>query len=927
VEPVAAEAMEIEGEVQGEGGGEEAKSDPAFTTPVKGGGGAAESPAPVTMPPPAPAFAAPPAESKADDAKADAKGEAKDDSKAEAKGDEEKAEGKEEDGDKEAGQMDMGDMAEDKSHPPPDASLGPAQAAPETGEPKKRQSMFNKMKSFANEVKNLEDNWNKSDDRYSCVQGTLTYRIVLLDATERVEEWIDEGKPKVEKDEAAIVLRIMDAMDLAKADATGASDPYVRVMWNHREIFRTKAINDDCNPQWEDTGCFLPLGKYRAGQLDHLKLEVYDKEALQIGWDMGDFLGELIFEGDFLKQPVFEKYKQDYVLQQRVGKDPEAQKLVQGTLSLHFSRKRHKMLINNGIWWPDDDNSDGRKPREWLHFNIKKALGLAKADSAILGMGGGSDPYVKVWFCREEVFESKVVNNNQNPEFSDGTQDVALPMKGYTFGPPELRIAIYDKDTVGEDEFLGQVFLYGDEVLESHHKTVMQKKLEGRMGVANEEVTIQGEVFITTHTSVEPSFLSMIDKFDLCLPYDIVGLQIVGANNLPKADRMGLSDPYAVVYWKGEEVARTPTISDTLNPKWDREFFLFAIPKDLDTMELRVELYDDDLGAAGAIMGSLVDAAGGSAKGDFLGRVTLKRDALMDPPLFKKDYLLDGGPDRKKKSRQKKLDELEAQAQNTDASEKNHYVVEVSVHKARGLAKADFFGKSDPCVVAVYNGKEIGRSPIIKKTLDPDWGCFQFPAIKIDAELEDGEQASAHEQGKKGSTNPNYSLARRLAGTQRVRRRLRQARRLPRLRELQHVPAQERGLGRGGVRARGEGGPEEDEPHSGAPCRERVCRLQGGGSQGGGGGGRRGVEGEGGCGGGGGRGRGPAARDQTYHSPPPAVRQPREGRHQHVRQRRQQRPLHRGQVVQRQAAAPHEGHQRQPRPVVRRRECGSGRPH
>ena len=41
-------------------------------------------------------------------------------------------------------------------------------------------------------------------------------------------------------------------------------------------------------------------------------------------------------------------------------------------------------------------------------------------------------------------------------------------------------------------------------------------------------------------------------------------------------------------------------------------------------------------------------------------------------------------------------------------------------------------------VIAKWNGKEIGTSPVISKTLDPDWGRFEFDAFKVDATQEDG---------------------------------------------------------------------------------------------------------------------------------------------------------------------------------------------
>ena len=44
----------------------------------------------------------------------------------------------------------------------------------------------------------------------------------------------------------------------------------------------------------------------------------------------------------------------------------------------------------------------------------------------------------------------------------------------------------------------------------------------------------------------------------------------------------------------------------------------------------------------------------------------------------------------------------------------------VSLVKARGLAKADLIGKSDPYAVLVY-GKQQLKTPVIKNTLEPQW--------------------------------------------------------------------------------------------------------------------------------------------------------------------------------------------------------------
>ena len=256
---------------------------------------------------------------------------------------------------------------------------------------------------------------------------------------------------------------------------------------------------------------------------------------------------------------------------------------------------------------------------------------------------------------------------------------------------------------------------------------------------------------------------------------------------MPRADRIGSSDPFVVVYWAGEEVARTRTIQNSLEPRWDgTEYFAFAVPGGAwegegegrslseSKVNLRVEVYDEDkVGGVnlsrnlnlnlGAVMGgqgkgqgkgqgqgqgkgqgkgtNVKTGKGDTTKGDFLGRLTLKGDELSEwsahkpagagCPLFSKEYLLDMGPDRGKKSRMREiaenkrknmLEEMEGEGEG-EAAAGGRTEITVTAISARGLAKADLFGKSDPVCILKFNGTEIGRSPVVKKTLDPVWVC------------------------------------------------------------------------------------------------------------------------------------------------------------------------------------------------------------
>ena len=55
---------------------------------------------------------------------------------------------------------------------------------------------------------------------------------------------------------------------------------------------------------------------------------------------------------------------------------------------------------------------------------------------------------------------------------------------------------------------------------------------------------------------------------------DPVEVGLLRATNLPAGDLNGLSDPYVVVYLGKNDVARSSTVMETLNPVWNERFHI-----------------------------------------------------------------------------------------------------------------------------------------------------------------------------------------------------------------------------------------------------------------------------------------------------------------------------------------------------------------
>ena len=65
-------------------------------------------------------------------------------------------------------------------------------------------------------------------------------------------------------------------------------------------------------------------------------------------------------------------------------------------------------------------------------------------------------------------------------------------------------------------------------------------------------------------------------------PRLVLRLQILSCARLGQADKFGLSDPFVIVKWLGQEVARTKVVDDCLNPVWKRESFCVTLPEFID---------------------------------------------------------------------------------------------------------------------------------------------------------------------------------------------------------------------------------------------------------------------------------------------------------------------------------------------------------
>lgn len=97
-------------------------------------------------------------------------------------------------------------------------------------------------------------------------------------------------------------------------------------------------------------------------------------------------------------------------------------------------------------------------------------------------------------------------------------------------------------------------------------------------------------------------------------------LVLHGAKNVADADGMGASDPYAIIWWNGQEVGKTDTEFETCDPVWEQDYPV-DLAENQGTNYLRVEIYDQDNADSDDFLGQVeVALPGGRSDDAFLNR-------------------------------------------------------------------------------------------------------------------------------------------------------------------------------------------------------------------------------------------------------------------------------------------------------------------
>ncbi|XP_046856752.1 multiple C2 and transmembrane domain-containing protein 1-like isoform X2 [Xenia sp. Carnegie-2017] len=365
---------------------------------------------------------------------------------------------------------------------------------------------------------------------------------------------------------------------------------------------------------------------------------------------------------------------------------------------------------------------------------------------------GTSDPYVKFKADGKQIYKSRTIPKNLNPQWNEKfcvpIEDISMP----------LVIKVFDFDRVSSDDPMGTVVV-DLSMIEVNKPRNLTLDLQNANGT-NEKLGQITVIFtLTPKTSDDRQELirkanqrraTQSKESGKAIQKDgIVSVTLVEGKKLIAMDDNGLSDPYCR-FKLGNEKHKSKACKDTLNPQWKEHFDLkFFVDTD---MILEVSIYDRDI-----------------RKDEFMGRVSIDLNKYERERSHKIEAKLEDGagvvvmyvavtaidipgcesdlnsyieqPNRR--------EEIEKQysLKKTGKNIKDIGWLQVKLHRAVGLAAADIGGTSDPFAIIELNNARL-VTPTIFKSLNPQWEkVYEFNVKDIHDMLEIG----VFDEDKRGS--------------------------------------------------------------------------------------------------------------------------------------------------------------------------------
>uniref|UniRef100_A0A8C7CDP7 Multiple C2 and transmembrane domain containing 1 n=1 Tax=Oncorhynchus kisutch TaxID=8019 RepID=A0A8C7CDP7_ONCKI len=383
---------------------------------------------------------------------------------------------------------------------------------------------------------------------------------------------------------------------------SGTSDPYVKFKIAGKEVFRSRTINKNLNPVWDERVSLL---------VDSLREPLYVKV---FDYDFGlqdDFMGSAYLYLESLEHqrtldvtldledPQYPEHNLG-TLELAVTLSPKEGDFREATMHLKRSCKRSSKQQHSSMRLSDVH----KKAQLWrgiVSISLIEAHDLQPMDA-----NGFSDPYVKFRLGHQK-YKSKTIPKTLNPQWREQF-DFHLYEEQGGF----IDITVWDKDAGKKDDFMGRCSIDLSPLSKEHtHKfdlpleegegmLVLLVTLTGAAAVSISDLSVN--ILDDTHERHQiRQRYSVLRSFHNLKDVGVVQVKVIRSEGLMAADVTGKSDPFCVVELSNDRL-QTHTVYKNLNPEWNK-VFTFNV-KDIHSV-LEVTVYDEDRDRSADFLGKV----------------------------------------------------------------------------------------------------------------------------------------------------------------------------------------------------------------------------------------------------------------------------------------------------------------------------------
>jgi len=430
-------------------------------------------------------------------------------------------------------------------------------------------------------------------------------------------------------------INLMEGRGLKNIGKLGnTSDPYLKMNLGGNEIARTKNVENDLNPFWNETkNLIIPLNVIRDSFIgsDNINFEVFDKnktadklmgrsEILKLS-EFAKLIDELeeealnenneenVNENGEKKEenpttPVAKsKKKLTPEDRERIIKqwgDPRTGEVTNiplklegkdaGSINIQVSYhpvqkpgeepkvpeseekpKSTEDVTENNETENTEQSTENENLEEFRSGVLRVHLYAMK--DLEKKKGSRANPYAIVEINHEEIIKTEAKKRTNNPVFSE-TEEIYVK----NINTATLKLTVKDKNNIGSDPIIGN--------LRFKIKPTMKYLLENPK---DDWLEIKDSPKGRVRFGFDWFPVKMVEENENSPAIGVCRIDIKNANNLKKADTLGSSDPYTKLLISGRSVGHTVVIDNNVNPVWNETFYTIIQSRN---DRVKFEIYD-----------------------------------------------------------------------------------------------------------------------------------------------------------------------------------------------------------------------------------------------------------------------------------------------------------------------------------------------